>query len=405
MGDLFRRFWVPILLERDLPGPDCGPVGPHIMGQRLVAFRDSQDRLGLLDARCPHRGADLTQGINEEGGLRCLLCGWKFDVLGNCLETPFEPPGSTLKDQIHVDAYPLREWAGVYWAYVGPSTQSPAWPEFEWGRLPADHRYVSRYLVECNYMQAVEGSLDASRLAFLQRMLGPDGAYQPSVGPEAGQKIVAKYTGHGLTIGARSDAADGAADWEITQWLFPFYTTAPPQPGGLLGSLAWVPIDDENTMAFAVTYHPSRPLSPTELRECRDGGGLHPEVAPGTYRRKRTRSGQFLLEGEDPRINPLGSIAGILEKALVMQESMGAIVDRADENLGPNDVAVFAAWDRLLKAAIDLREGVEPLTTQDGSLYRVRPVAATLAAAADFDADPAVTAMLHPPPPDEADPA
>jgi hypothetical protein len=245
-------------------------------------------------------------------------------------------------------------------------------------------------------MQAVEGSLDAGRLAFLQRMLGDGDAPGDDASEKPNQRITVKYADHGLLIGARTNAKKDSYAWEITQWLFPFYTTAPPQPRGLLGSLAWVPVDDESTMAFAVTYHPTRPLSRRELQRCRNGEGLHPKLAPGTYRRQRNRTASYLLEGEAANTRPLASIAAILEKALLMQESMGPIVDRTQENLGPNDVAVFAARDRLLKAAIDLREGMEPAPARRGDLYRVRSGSAVLKRGVEFDEDESVKSMLFP---------
>ena len=91
MGALVRRFWFPILLSAEIEEPDSEPLRIKVLGEFFVAFRDTQGRLGLLDARCPHRGADLSFGLNEEGGLRCAQCAWKFDVEGNILDLPMEP--------------------------------------------------------------------------------------------------------------------------------------------------------------------------------------------------------------------------------------------------------------------------------------------------------------------------
>ena len=107
-----RRYWIPALLSEEIPEPDSPPVRVRLLGEDLVAFRDSQGRVGLLDEHCAHRGTSLFFGRNEECGLRCIYHGWKYDVDGNVLETPAEPAGSTLKDKVHQTAYPCKEAGG-----------------------------------------------------------------------------------------------------------------------------------------------------------------------------------------------------------------------------------------------------------------------------------------------------
>ena len=97
MGGLFRQFWHPALLCEELPAPDCAPVRVRLMGENFVAFRDSSGKVGLLDAHCPHRLAELFFGRNEEGGLRCVYHGWKFSVTGELLDMPSEPAGSPMR--------------------------------------------------------------------------------------------------------------------------------------------------------------------------------------------------------------------------------------------------------------------------------------------------------------------
>ena len=86
MGDVIRRYWMPALLSSELPEPDCPPVRVKLLGEELVAFRDTQNRVGLLSEFCPHRLTSMFFGRNEEGGLRCVYHGWKFDVSGNCMD-------------------------------------------------------------------------------------------------------------------------------------------------------------------------------------------------------------------------------------------------------------------------------------------------------------------------------
>ena len=135
MGELFRRFWFPVLLDDEIEEPDSQPIRVRVLGEFFVAFRDTAGQLGLLDARCPHRGADLSLGVNEEGGLRCPQCFWKFDVEGQILELPMEPDDSPLWKEAAAKAFKIRELGGLIWAYVGPQDDIPDMPEFEWTRV------------------------------------------------------------------------------------------------------------------------------------------------------------------------------------------------------------------------------------------------------------------------------
>jgi phenylpropionate dioxygenase-like ring-hydroxylating dioxygenase large terminal subunit len=144
MGDYFRRFWLPVLLSQEVAEPDGPPVRVKVMGEDLVAFPDSEGRVGLLDPACPHRGANLFFGRNEECGIRCAYHGWKFDVDGRCVDMPTMPPESTLRDRVRVASYPTREWGEMIWAYLGPPALAPALPELEVALVPPAHRFVSK---------------------------------------------------------------------------------------------------------------------------------------------------------------------------------------------------------------------------------------------------------------------
>src|SRR5579884_1204662 len=130
MGDLYRRFWLPALLPRELPGPDCDPIRFRILGEDLIAFRDTNGKVGFLGNNCPHRGASLFFGRNEEAGLRCVYHGWKFDVSGQCVDMPNEPAESNFKNKVKAVAYPCVERNGIVWTYMGPRKPAPPLPEF-----------------------------------------------------------------------------------------------------------------------------------------------------------------------------------------------------------------------------------------------------------------------------------
>jgi phthalate 4,5-dioxygenase oxygenase subunit len=372
MGNLLRRFWFPILLADELPAPDCDPVRVRVLGEYLVAWRDTSGVLGLLDARCPHRGADLSQGMSHEGGLYCPRCLWKFDVEGNILELPMEPAESPLW-KVQAPAFKTTEYGGMIWAYLGPQDDMPDLPEFEYTRVDADQRHVSRFLIECNYMQGVEGGLDASRVSALERASAMDKA--SILTNEPSHTVEAKSTDYGLLIGTALDA-DGNVNPElqVTHWLMPFYTTTPADPDGILEGVAWVPIDDENTMAFAVTYNPKRKLSKKILDDIRLGKRVHPQLVQGTLRRMRNRENGFQeRKRADGTFVPFADrFKTSFEMAIACQESMGTIVDRSQETLGPNDGAVEGARKVLMNAAVDLMEGTIPVIIHKGEAYRVR---------------------------------
>src|SRR5499427_2146923 len=132
MGQTMRRYWLPALLAWELPEPDCPPVRVKLLGEDLVAFRDTRGRVGLLDEHCPHRLASLFLGRNEECGLRCVYHGWKFDVEGRCVDMMNEPEELRFEHKIRITAYPTVEEGGVIWAYLGPPDRRPPLPRFAW---------------------------------------------------------------------------------------------------------------------------------------------------------------------------------------------------------------------------------------------------------------------------------
>ena len=128
MGELFRRYWHPALLSEELPEPDCPPVRLEILSEKMLAFRDSSGRLGVIDEFCAHRGVSLWFGRNEENGIRCPYHGWKYDVNGNCIEIPSEPVESKLCERIKLKSYSLVERGGIIWIYMGAPEHQPELP-------------------------------------------------------------------------------------------------------------------------------------------------------------------------------------------------------------------------------------------------------------------------------------
>ena len=171
MGNLMRRFWHPVLLSKELPGPDCPPLRSRILGEDLVAYRDSNGKVGLLDNNCPHRRASLFFGRNEEAGLRCVYHGWKFDTSGACVDMPSEPAESNFRDKVKIKAYPVKEAGELIWAYMGPPELEPPLPMLEYNSLGADQVSVSKLRYESNYVQVVEGDIDTVHASLLHSRL------------------------------------------------------------------------------------------------------------------------------------------------------------------------------------------------------------------------------------------
>ncbi len=366
MGALLRRYWTPLLVSSELPENDCPPVRVKALGERLLAFRDSQGRLGLIDEFCAHRGVSLWFGRNEECGLRCPYHGWKYDVNGQCVDVPSEAEASGYARKIKLTAYPLIEAGGILWTYMGAPEHQPEFPGFEWLRLPPGHLYVSKRLQECNYLQAMEGGLDSSHVSWLHSMeLHTDPLHKQTLGAafqaDRAPRFEIVESEGGLLIGARRKAEPGQIYWRVTQWILPFYQMIPPYGDNALNGHAWTPVDDENCWAWTFTWHPTRPLSDAELSAMRGGHGVHVEYEPGTFRPKFNRDNDYGMDRAGQKAGrTFSGVHGVAQQDASVQESMGVIVDRTRENLCTSDNAIIMARQRLLRAAQGLADGVAP---------------------------------------------
>ena len=367
MGDLLRRYWVPALLAREVGERDCPPVRVQLMGEKLICFRDSDGRIGMIGEFCAHRGVSLWFGRNEESGLRCPYHGWKYDVTGACTELPSELEESGYRKRIKATAYPCIERGGIVWTYMGPPARQPPPPGIEWATVPAERRYVSKRLQECNFLQAMEGGIDSSHVSFLHgASLKRDPLFMGSRGNDYNVNDlmpafeVADFDG-GLLIGARRNADHGRYYWRITPWIMPWFTIIPPRGDNPLGAHAWVPIDDEHCWAWSINYHPARALSATEVKAMDNGAGIHVKYVPGTFIPLANKRNDYLMDRAAQKAGETYSgIAGIGMQDASLQESMGPIQDRSAEHLCTTDLGVTRARRKLLLAAEAVREGRDP---------------------------------------------
>lgn len=386
MGNVFRRYWLPALLADELPEPDCPPVRVLLLSERLLAFRDSKGRLGLIDEQCAHRCASLFFGRNEENGIRCAFHGWKYDVDGNCTEIPSDPGNKELLKEMKLKAYPLIERGGVLWTYMGPPESRPPLPEFEFAMVGPQQRFISKRIQECNYLQAMEGGIDSCHVGFLHS--GSVETDPLSVSAVKGNEYTLKdhevkfdvvASDGGLLIGARRKADGGNFYWRITQWVMPCFTQIPPRGENPQRGHFWVPMDDENCWAWNYDYHPVRALTERELEAMRDGAGVHTELIPGSYVPVRNRRNDYMVDRKLQKANiTFSGIIGVANQDCAMQESIGPISDHAKEHLVATDKGIVMARQRLRAAAEALaQKGTTPPGTEPAH-HRVRSVAIVL---------------------------
>lgn len=377
MGALFRRHWLPFLRSDEL-AVDAPPRRVKLLGECLVAFRDSAGRAGLLGEHCPHRRASLYYGRNEEGGLRCVYHGWKFDVAGSCLDMPSEPAGSNFRHKVRAESYPVLERGGLLWSYLGPAQKRAELPEFEWLGLPVAQRYASRWVQDCNYAQALEGEIDESHVSFLHRRIDVAGVPKAALtGGYFREDTAPRYTVHetpyGLACGARRSVEVDQYLWRVNLFLLPCFTLIPPSDDPNVRLFrAWVPADDEHTSVLCVTWRTDGPVSQAEVAQWKNGEAAHRKVQEGTATPVERADNDYLIDRAAQRTRSFTGIAGIRAQDAMVTESAGAIVDRAREHLGTSDKAVIALRRRLLEAARQLAEGIEPQSPYDPDCYRVR---------------------------------
>jgi len=406
MGELMRHYWMPSLLSSELPDPDGSTLRVRLLGENLVAFRDSNGNVGLLGAHCPHRGAPLFYGRNEESGLRCIYHGWKYDVEGNCVDMPNEPPESNFKDRIHHIAYPCQERGGVVWTYMGRINPPPPLPDLEWNIVPEEQRYISKRVQFCNFAQALEGDIDQSHNSFLH---APNTQLKAGVGEgkrvdlwrkvDTHPRFQVEDTDYGLLIGAQRDADENFHYWRITQFLFPFNTfTGPYGENPTRQGRAWIPMDDETTMLLAINFHPTRALTEAEISRLRAGAGAgfvgddnflpHSSDPGGAWRPKARQENEYNFDRALQRTTFFSGIPEFWAQDAAVQEGMGPIFDRTKEHLGGSDTAIIRVRRRLIDAAkASLAEGVPPPGATDPSVFRVRGAAVILPNDADWVKD------------------
>lgn len=369
MGEVMRRYWVPALMSWELPEPDCPPLQLKLLGEKLVAFRDTEGRVGILDELCAHRCASLFLGRNEESGLRCVFHGWKYDVYGNCVEMPNEPAETDFKHNVHLKAYAVEEMGGIIWAYMGPPEKRPAPPKFEFTQVPKTHRQVTKTWEECNWLQGLEGGIDSVHSSFLHRSLTGSGNAGGLAGYRASAisaKLEVDLTDYGYRYVSLRSLGEKGHYARLYHYVMPWTQIRASQGGDgfrpwqpKISGHFWVPMDDENHMVWNWHYHfGEEPMAEHEWQARQPayaGGEQYPN-----FRKVSNKDNLWRLERDVQKTESFTGINGINTQDHAVQESMGPIVDRSREHLGTTDKAVVTSRLLLLKAIAAVEEGADP---------------------------------------------
>jgi phenylpropionate dioxygenase-like ring-hydroxylating dioxygenase large terminal subunit len=380
MGDFMRQYWVPALQSDELQH-DGDPVRLMLLGEKLIAFRDTAGRVGVMQHQCPHRCASLFLGRNEEGGIRCPYHGWKFDVEGRCVDMPSVPPQHDFKDKMHAKAYQVAERNGLVWVYMGPRAKAPQLPMIEATLLPeanVDIFFVQR---SCNWLQALEGDIDTSHFGFLHvGHVEPDnvpaGHPLEHTAEERAPDYHVRDVPWGTSYGAHRRVGgphSGQTYWRFANFMFPFWTQTPQGEFPLhVHARAWVPMDDGHTMFIHVRWRPKDSGMKNLMAPLNDGlplGGAKPafDYRPGgtgwfdRWRLAADESNDWMIDRQAQRDNRIFSgIDGIHLQDQAVTESMGPITDHSFEHLGPGDLMIARTRRRTLQAARQFRETGAP---------------------------------------------
>jgi phthalate 4,5-dioxygenase oxygenase subunit len=384
MGELFRRFWLPALVPSELPSADSDPIRFRILGEDLIAFRDTNGKVGFLDQHCPHRGASLFFGRNEECGLRCVYHGWKFDTDGNCVDMPNEPAESDFKAKVTAKAYPAAEYAGLIWIYMGQPEKKPPLPMYQWCARPdADQTTANKWMQDSNYAQALEGNIDSSHVGFLHKTFEHP-TFRSGGRLEQTQQITAtRETDFGFVYGARRNTTDGQFYWRVTTYAMPTFTQIASQSRAGNG-IFLIPRDDESHWWITVTP-PRLPDDPERADPSLLGLLTGTAIAdpatlgliPGTWRRVRNKDNDYLLDRQMQRTHNYTGLPGNRAQDQAVTESMGSIMDRSKEHLRAADTAIIVMRRYLMRMARQLAAGVEPELVKHPSLFHTQPMNVT----------------------------
>jgi phthalate 4,5-dioxygenase len=389
MGNLLREYWMPILFTDELVA-DGRTMKVKLLGEDLVAFRDSSGRAGLVEANCPHRGAPMYFARNENDGLRCVYHGWMYDVTGRCVDMPNEPASSNFKEKVKLAAYKIRERNGLIWAYLGPREKPPELPDLEFNVLPPEHTLIWKNMQMTNWVQGLEGNIDSSHLSFLHSRLERDGNAEFGGGGARGlwyedpaPRMEVMDTDYGVMYGAGRLEEPGRRFWRVTQFMMPFYGLFAPIGPNECPLQWWIPLDDHTVMKWDVRWNPNRPITEEErgrLMNPDPGGFVEATSDPYThFRLAANMDNDYFTDWDAQDGKRYSGVPSVNLQDAAVQEGMGTIVNRQREHLGTADAMIIRTRRRLLESAKALRDhGAVPPGVDDPTVYGVRSTTVVL---------------------------
>lgn len=376
MGKIMRSHWLPACLSEQVPENDGKPVRVRLLGEDLVAFRDSEGRVGLVDERCPHRRASLVLGRNEECGLRCLYHGWKVDVFGNVVEMPSEPSGSKFVEKVKHKAYVTHEAAGFIWTYMGDQSNVPEFKPPVFQPEPDTKISIGKANIACNWAQVLEGAIDSAHSSTLHstdmvphRKMRAEASdslwYRPST--DKSPRLQVEATPFGFRYAAiRRPIKDAETHDYVRTTLFiaPYTVQIPPNNRYDIAVLH-VPIDDTHTAFHFVAW--GKPETTPDLETWRKFLGLQIGLdIDESYNKFDTLGNNY---GQNRTLMKTGEsftgIRGIPNQDIAMWETMGPIADRSGDKLGASDLAIVEFRRQMVRAAKTVATGGPAIGTTE----------------------------------------
>ncbi len=372
MGQLMRRHWIPALLSEEVMHADGDPVPVRLFGEDLVAWRDSEGKVGLMDRYCSHRRASLVLGRNEDGGLRCLYHGWKYNVLGEVIEMPSEPPESCMAQKLKHKTYPTHEHAGFVWAYMGPPETMPEFQPPAWASTAECKVSVAKTIIDCNWAQVLEGNIDSAHSSSLHAseiqpgnvarstMSVSGGTQRPST--DKAPRIQIETTGYGFRYAALRRPIKDAATSEyvrMTVFVAPFTVLIPPNIQHNVTHLS-VPVDDTHTVFHLISWSDEPGKGGIDQEDWRRHIGAQVGIdLDERYVKRRNAGNNFMQDRGAMKNGSFTGIHGLNNQDIAMWETMGMgpIADRTIERLGASDIAIVHFRRLMVDAAIAFSKG------------------------------------------------
>ena len=344
MGRMLREwYWIPACTSAQLVA-DGAPLRVQVFGERYIAFRATDGRVGFFNEACPHRRASLALARNEDNGLRCVYHGWKFSVDGRTVEVPTEArDAAAFCARVPLRHYPVREAGGVIWVWLGRGIEPPAFQDFAFLDLPEAHRMPHYQRVHANWVQGLETTMDSSHASLLHRSQLARFGIPQEMSTYTAPIFEVEATHYGFRYAAIREKTDGARFVRISQFVLPWYSliSIPNYDAILFFS---VPIDDEHTAYWTIPHRADQPPPATAWTGFTDSGNWPPAV-PGDPENNWGPNRALMNEGHFT-----GFPQHLTTEDFAMMESQGAIVDREEEFLNSADRAVLQIRQSLLKS-------------------------------------------------------